>query len=88
MESMKRNAYCDAYERYISKFQCKRCALKKFFDVYEYNTCPYYGVLVNRLIQIKKEDLKRLKEHAQKDGNGTISYYIRKAIREYLNNYG
>jgi len=72
MKVMKRNAYFDAYERYISKFQCKMFVLKEFFNVYEYDTCPYYGVLVNRLFQIKKEDLKRLEEHAKTDGNRTI----------------
>jgi len=87
MEGMKSSAYCDAYDKYVSIFQCKNCTLKEFFNVYEYDICPYYGVLVYRSIKIKKEDLKQLQEYAKTDGNGTISYYIRKAIAEYISNH-
>ena len=87
MGGMKSSAYCDAYDKHITKFQCKNCTLKEFFNVYNYDVCPYYGVLVYRFIKIKKEDLKQLQEYAKTDGNGTVNYYIRKAIREYLNNY-
>ena len=87
MDGMKRSDYCDAYDKSITKFQCKNCTLKEFFNVYEYDLCPYYGVLVNKLIKIKKEDFKRLNEYAKRDGNGSVSYYIRKAIAEYLDKY-
>ncbi len=91
MDNMKNNyrmGYCDAYDKYVTEHHCENCILKEFFNVFEYEVCPYYGELVYKLIKIKKEELKRLKKYAKIDGDGFVSYYIRKAIREYLNNYG
>lgn len=78
----------DQYEMINNGMGCLSKCIKKPKN-HQLKTYGYfhYDKFILKVIRIKKNEMDQIKEYVYKNGSINVDYYIREAIREYLENH-